>query len=151
MQGSSAKPVQVGSPAAQSTVDSDLWRAEDDEVEVVFTASRLYDGRLANNGWLQEVPDSVTKVTWDNPAIVNPRTAKALNAKQNEKIKIEVDGSTIEAPVFIQPGQAENSIGISIGYGRKKVGYIGGSIEKGIDPVGVDVGPIARLPVKSIA
>ena len=57
----------------------------------------LLDGRLANNAWIQEVPDSVTKVTWDNPAVVNPKTAKALGAKQNEKIKIEVDGRTVEA------------------------------------------------------
>ncbi|MEC9094964.1 MAG: TAT-variant-translocated molybdopterin oxidoreductase, partial [Planctomycetota bacterium] len=142
VKGSAKGPVAVGEVKKWVDLNPGRWRSEDEQVEVVFTASKLYDGRLANNGWLQEVPDPVTKVTWDNPAVINPKTAKAIGAKQNEKIKIEVGGKTIEAPVFIQPGQAENSIGISIGYGRKKVGYIGGSIENGIEPVGVDVGPI---------
>ena len=142
VKGSASETTAVSQPKVPTGIDATAWMSEDDSVEVVFTPSRLFDGRLANNAWIQEVPDSVTKVTWDNPAIVNPKTAKAIGAKQNEKIKIEVDGRTIEAPVFIQPGQAENSIGIAIGYGRKKVGHIGGSIEKNIDPVGIDVGPI---------
>ncbi len=142
VKGSASGATAVSQPVVPAGLDAAAWMAEDDSIEVVFTPSRLHDGRLANNAWIQEVPDSVTKVTWDNPAVVNPKTAKALGAKQNEKIKIEVDGRTVEAAVFIQPGQAENSIGIAIGYGRKKVGHIGGSIEKGIDPVGVDVGPL---------
>lgn len=145
VEGSAASTVSVGEPKSIELSDQTSWRAEDDEdLELVFTPSRLYDGRLANNGWLQEVPDPVTKVTWDNPAIMSPATAKRINARQNEKVKIEVNGQSIEAPVFIQPGQAENSIGIAIGYGRKKVGYIGGSIEKNIEPVGIDVGPVRQ-------
>ncbi|MEC7599430.1 MAG: hypothetical protein VX936_13685, partial [Planctomycetota bacterium] len=116
--GSAAKPVKLQG-AKEPAKPSMAWGAEDDRIEVVFRTGNLYDGRLANNGWMQEVPDSVTKVTWDNPAVMNPKTAKAIGAKQNEKVKIEVGGRTIEAPVFIQPGQADNSISIAIGYGRK--------------------------------
>ncbi len=139
-----ASSVAVGAPTAVAPGDSTTWMSPSEAIELVFTNSNLYDGRLSNNGWLQEVPDSVTKVAWDNPVMINPKTAKLIGAKQNEKITIEVDGDTIEAPVFIQPGQAENSISIAIGYGRRKVGHVGGSIEKNLPPVGIDVSSVRK-------
>ncbi len=95
-------------------------------MEVVFVPSwSSYDGRFNNNAWLQEAPDPVTKLTWDNAALVSPTTAKKLGVETNDVISIERNGRKIEAAVFVQPGQADDSITISLGYGRTKVGRVG--------------------------
>jgi Fe-S-cluster-containing dehydrogenase component len=101
-------------------------------MEVVFVpASGVYDGRFANNAWMVEMPDPMTKVVWDNAITVSTATAKSLNLSQgfiNEKsdmVSVTVNGVTIEGPVLIQKGQADGVIGISLGYGREKVGRVG--------------------------
>jgi Fe-S-cluster-containing dehydrogenase component len=94
--------------------------------EVVFVPSwSTYDGRFNNNAWLQEAPDPITKVTWDNIASLSPRTAQALNVAHGDMIRIERNGFAVEAPVLIQPGQADDSITVSLGYGRRHVGRVG--------------------------
>ncbi|WP_442483784.1 TAT-variant-translocated molybdopterin oxidoreductase [Aeoliella sp. SH292] len=95
--------------------------------EVVFTpSSQTYDGRFANNGWLQETPDFITKVVWDNMAIVSPYTAKQLGVTQDELLSITLNGKTVKLPVYVLPGQANGSIGIQLGYGRTAAGKVGG-------------------------
>ncbi len=98
-------------------------------LEVVFTpSSSTYDGRLANNGWLQETPDYMTKVVWDNVAVVSPYTArKTLNVRQNDIIELTLGGESVRLPVYILPGQANDSIGVALGYGRTAAGRVGGS------------------------
>lgn len=87
--------------------------------EVVFTQSpSTFDGRFANNGWLQETPHPITKITWDNPALISPALAKKLNVKNGQFIRLKKDNRTLEIPAFIQPGQAKNSITLQLGYGR---------------------------------
>ncbi|HEV7282911.1 MAG TPA: TAT-variant-translocated molybdopterin oxidoreductase [Pirellulaceae bacterium] len=114
-------------------------------IELTFFPSRtVYDGRFANNGWLQEFPDPISKVTWDNVLYVNPETATALRLRQGELARISVAGSEIAAPVFIQPGQANGSLAIALGYGRISAGKIGGAVVEGIEPVGTDVSPVRR-------
>ncbi|QDU91618.1 Tetrathionate reductase subunit B precursor [Pirellulimonas nuda] len=99
--------------------------------EVVFTrSSSTYDGCLANNGWMQELPDFITKLTWDNAAIMSPATAAEFNAKQGEVVSIKVGLATVEAPTFILPGQADGSIGLALGYGRTAAGHVGGLIKE---------------------
>jgi molybdopterin-containing oxidoreductase family iron-sulfur binding subunit len=94
--------------------------------EVVFVPSwSAYDGRFANNAWLQEAPDPITKVTWDNVALVSPATARKLNLELGDVISIERGGLKVEGPVLIQPGQADDSITVSLGYGRTRVGRVG--------------------------
>lgn len=94
--------------------------------EVVFVPSwSAYDGRFNNNAWLQEAPDPITKLTWDNAALVSPTTAKKLGVGLGDVISIERGGRKIEAPVMIQPGQADDSITVALGYGRTKVGRVG--------------------------
>jgi MoCo/4Fe-4S cofactor protein with predicted Tat translocation signal len=83
------------------------------------------DGRYANNGWLQELPHPVSKMTWDNYAAISKDTAKELRVKNNDKISITVGNRTLEIPVFIQPGCADNTIAIETGYGRTVVGKVG--------------------------
>jgi MoCo/4Fe-4S cofactor protein with predicted Tat translocation signal len=94
--------------------------------EVVFVPSwSTYDGRFNNNAWLQEAPDPVTKLTWDNAALVSPATAKKLGVELNDVISIERGGRKLEAAVLIQPGQADDSITVALGYGRTRVGRVG--------------------------
>lgn len=83
------------------------------------------DGRFANNGWLQELPHPVSKVTWDNYAALSQTTAKKLGVDYNDIIEISIDDRKLKIPVFIQPGSADDTITIELGYGRTKAGTIG--------------------------
>ncbi len=108
--------------------------------EVVFTPGEtVHDGRFANNGWLQETPTFLSKLTWDNAAVMHPESAKEVGAKQGELVRLTISGQTIELPVYVLPGQARRSIGLSLGYGRTAAGHVGGLETEGIQPVGVDV------------
>jgi len=114
-----------------------------DELEVVFCRSEtVYDGRFANNGWLQETPHLVSKMTWDNAALLSPATAKRLGVQIGTLVRLDLDGRSLEIPAFILPGQADDSIGLALGYGRTAAGLVGGSERQGIAPVGVNVTPL---------
>jgi MoCo/4Fe-4S cofactor protein with predicted Tat translocation signal len=109
--------------------------------EVVFrTDPSIYDGRFANNGWLQELPKPLTKITWDNVALVSANTAKKLGVpppdyEQGKKgreafvdqIELKLDGRAISKalPVWIMPGQPDDVITIHLGYGRTRAGRVG--------------------------
>jgi len=97
-------------------------------IEIAFAVSSVFDGRYANNGWLQELPDPVTKLTWGNAAIMSPKLAKEHDL-ENEDV-VDLRGVTL--PVWISPGQADNTISIALGYGRTEAGRVGNG-------VGVDV------------
>src|SRR5205814_3234488 len=98
----------------------------------------IYDGRFANNGWLQELPKPVTKLTWDNAALVSPKTAERLGLTHSipsrggehgqilsNVVDISLSGSKVTAAAWILPGQAEGVVVLPLGYGRKKAGYTG--------------------------
>ena len=122
--------------AASATADA----AKETGWEVVFSASpSTYDGRFANNGWLQETPAPLTKITWQNPAILAPATAKELKVTTGDVVRVTVRGKSIELPVYVLPGQAKNSVGLSLGYGRTAAGHVGGDIGNQVPPVGVNV------------
>jgi MoCo/4Fe-4S cofactor protein with predicted Tat translocation signal len=105
-------------------------------MEVTFVASAsVYDGRFANNAWLQEAPDPISKLVWDNAALVSPSTAQQLNVANGDVVAIKLGRASIEIPVLIQPGHADQSVTLPLGYGRQKCGRVG----KG---VGTDVYPI---------
>ena len=109
------------------------------QVEVVFTSSsHTYDGRFANNGWLQETPDFLTKVTWENAALIGPSTASALGIENDTKVKITVGSATMSVAVYVMPGQAPYSIALALGHGRTHAGNVGGHKERNIAPAGFD-------------
>ena len=83
-----------------------------------------FDGRFANNPWLQEMPDSLTKLTWDNAALVCPADAATLGVKTGDMVNITVAGRSLKIPVFILPGQPAGVIGLPLGYGRRAGGHI---------------------------
>ena len=105
--------------------------------EVRFVADyKVHDGRDANNGWLQELPDPMTKLTWDNAALISKRDADALGVKMGDVLRLECgEGSApspIEIAAYILPGHAERCITLPLGYGRRGGGHIA-------NDVGVDV------------
>ena len=97
------------------------------------------DGIQSNNPWLQEMPDPISKVCWDNYISVNPKDANKLNIKTDagtmttNLISVKNNDVSIEIPAIIQPGQAEGTIGLALGYGRKLAGPVGDNV--GVDAV----------------
>ena len=102
-----------------------------DSLEVQLTISpTLFDGRFANVGSLQELPDPITKVTWDNVAALSPKTALKYGLKQENKIELwvndpSVGSSTMTLPILLQPGLSDDVITTHIGYGRTQAGDVG--------------------------
>ena len=119
--------------------------------EVVFrTDPSIYDGRFANNGWLQELPKPLTKVTWDNVAVVSPNSARQLagdtpvraGSKGREHFVRTINlvgqqGRVDGVPLWILPGQPDGVITVHLGYGRRLAGRVGSGSEA--QPVGFDV------------
>ena len=98
-------------------------------LEVVFLPSpALHDGRFANDGWLQELPDPLTKLTWDNPALVSPKTAETLGLANEDVIRLDYAGRSLELPVWILPGMADGVVALTLGYGRSHAGRIGSGV-----------------------
>ena len=96
------------------------------EIEVVFRPDpTVFDGRWANNSWLQELPKPITQLTWDNAALMNPSTASRLGVGNSDLIEIRAGSGSIEAAVWIAAGCAENSITLTLGYGRERSGHVG--------------------------
>ncbi len=95
-------------------------------LEIVFRPDpTIYDGRFANNAWLQELPKPITKLTWDNALLLSPLTAGRLGVVSNEVVRLKYRGRSIEAPVWILPGHAEESATLHLGYGRTHAGKFG--------------------------
>ena len=95
------------------------------ELEVVFHYSPFtYDGRFGNNAWLWETPDFLTKVTWDNYAMVSPKTAVQLGLENDTMINVKVGDRSIKLPCYTMPGQAPYSIGLVLGGGRTHAGHV---------------------------
>ena len=108
--------------------------------EICFLpSSATYDGRFANNAWLQELPDSITKLTWDNAVLVSPATAVELGLRsrsgQGDRVRLTYREKTLEAVAFALPGLADRTIGLVLGYGRSAAGRVGTG-------VGFDVGAL---------
>ena len=129
----------------QQHTDDPFPAALGDAMEVVLISDyKVDDGRYANNGWLQEMPHPITKICWDNAALMSPNTARKLGVNKpafdthhngafregdytfSDFVEIEIPGGRkIKAPVLVSPGHADNSISIALGYGRRTVGRVG--------------------------
>ena len=98
-----------------------------ERLEVVFHRDySVDDGRYSNNGWLQELPDPVTKITWDNAALMSRQTATELGLSSGDLVELTLDGRALEVPVWIQPGLANATVALALGYGRSNAGRVGG-------------------------
>ena len=95
-------------------------------LEIIFRPDpNILDGRYANNGWLQELPKPFSKITWDNAAFVSPALAQREQLQNGDYIELSYRGRKLGAPVWILPGQAENSVTLHLGYGRRSAGRVG--------------------------
>jgi MoCo/4Fe-4S cofactor protein with predicted Tat translocation signal len=107
-------------PAAAAAVASPTG------LEVVFRPDpTIFDGRFANNGWLQELPKTLTKLTWDNAAIVSVATARRLDLHKEDVVRITLDGRHVDAPIWVEPGHPDDSVTVFLGYGRRRAGKFG--------------------------
>src|SRR5205807_2853681 len=83
----------------------------------------VWDGRFANNGWLQECPRPVSKLTWDNALLISAALAQRHHLASDDVVELSLQKRTLRAPVWIMPGQAENSVTLPLGYGRERAGH----------------------------
>jgi MoCo/4Fe-4S cofactor protein with predicted Tat translocation signal len=110
---------------------------------VLYEKTGLGIGNQANNPWLQELPDPISKICWDNYLAVPVSMAKDKGWEQGTVVAVKVNGVTKNIPVLVQPGQAKNTVSLAIGYGRTHVGKAG-------DKVGVNAYPFATIANGSV-
>ncbi|GGC72807.1 quinol:cytochrome C oxidoreductase [Pedobacter quisquiliarum] len=119
---------------APSVLNSSKALAKDIELHV-YENNAIGDGRYANNAYLQELPDSVTKVTWDNYIALAPKFAEKLGYNEFDVVTVKAaNGYTVELPILIQPGQAIGTASIALGYGRSKAGAAGNAVGQNAYP-----------------
>lgn len=121
----------AGGNAAQALAELGNFKASDLEL-VLYTKTSIGDGTQANNPWLQELPDPLTRMSWDNYLTISPKDAQRLEIENDLNARMQLDGSIVnltvngvtikDVPVFIQPGQADGSVGLALGYGKKDSG-----------------------------
>ncbi|KMQ63825.1 quinol:cytochrome C oxidoreductase [Chryseobacterium sp. BLS98] len=121
----------AGGNAAQAIAELGSFKPSELEL-VLYTKTSMGDGTQANNPWLQELPDPITRMSWDNYLTISPKDAEKFAIDNDLNARMQLDGSIVnltvngvtikDVPVFIQPGQAEGSVGLALGYGKKDSG-----------------------------
>ncbi len=120
-----------------------------DGLELAFGLdARLLDGRFANLGWLQECPEPITKLTWDNAALIGPATAQALGVANGAVVTLEADGKAITLPAWVTPGVAKNTVLVHLGYGRTAAGKVGNGVGVSVQPLRSSKAPYVTAAVK---
>jgi len=110
------------------------------DVELVLTASpHTFDGRFANNAWLQETPEFLSKMTWKNVLYIGPKTAKRKGLKNRTWATVKANGKSVRVGVYVLPGVADGTMAIALGHGRTRAGYVGGHAGHKVHSAGVDV------------
>jgi len=118
-----AKPAPV---AASLPIPASAPPAAANTLEVMFLPDpTVFDGRFANNGWLQELPKPFSTLTWDNAAMFSLATAGRLGLGNGDIVKLTLAGRQVSAPVWILPGQADGVVTMHLGYGRRRAGRVG--------------------------
>ncbi len=122
-------------PVASSILNSSKALSKDVELQIYENVA-MRDGKNANNAFLQELPDAISKVTWDNYVAIAPKFAEKLKVKEFDVVTVKgKNGYSIDLPVLIQPGQAQGTASIALGYGRTKVGKAGNDVGKNAFPL----------------
>jgi MoCo/4Fe-4S cofactor protein with predicted Tat translocation signal len=132
----SSSPSFSGNIAASAESISKRYKANSTGIELsLFENVGIGNGSVANNPWLQELPEPVTKACWDNHAGLSQKTANDLGVAQGDVVKIDLKGKSIEVPVIIQPGLAAGTVAVAIGYGREKAGKSANGVGKNAYPL----------------
>jgi Fe-S-cluster-containing dehydrogenase component len=108
----------------------------------------IYDGRFANNGWLQELPKPLTKLTWDNPVMIGPAMASRMKLNFKDVVELEFQGKKVKGPIWIQAGHPDNSITVFLGYGRTRSGRAGTGAGFNVYPMRTSQAPWFATGVK---
>jgi MoCo/4Fe-4S cofactor protein with predicted Tat translocation signal len=120
---------------AQTIIDHSNNLASGGKIELqVYQTVAMRDGKRANNPWLQELPDPVSKVTWDNFAAIAPADMKTWGYADGDMVKIDANGYSITVPALAQPGQTRGTVSVAVGYGRTAVGPVGTNVGKNAFP-----------------
>ncbi len=129
---SAFKPVDVALTGNVADVMRTLPPSPPAGLEVVFRPDpTVYDGRFANNGWLQETPKPRTKLTWDNAVIMSPRTGATLGVVRTHDadpyavVEVAVGGRKVRGAALVVPGHPDDTLTIHLGYGRERAGSVG--------------------------
>lgn len=123
---SRAKDARVKEGFAQAAPGPAAPARKPGELELCFRPDpNLWDGRFANNGWLQECPKPVNKLTWDNAVLISPALAERSGLATEDVVEVSFQGRTVRGPVWVMPGQAEHSVTLHLGYGQSRAGRIG--------------------------
>ncbi len=95
---------------------------------LIRPSAQTYDGRFANNAWLQEFPNPLTKIVWDNAALISSSIAGRMKLENGEVVNLKFRGRSVRAPIWILPGQANDCVTVHLGYGRTQAGSIGSGL-----------------------
>ncbi|MGB0036342.1 MAG: TAT-variant-translocated molybdopterin oxidoreductase [Candidatus Acidiferrales bacterium] len=126
MANSALPPINVSPRPELAKLQLEIQVREDRNLEIVFRPDpSIGDGRFANNAWLQELPKPITKLTWDNAAMVSPVTAQKLGITTGDYVSLKLEGRETKAGILIVPGHADNSVTLHLGYGRRRAGNVG--------------------------
>jgi len=133
--GGSAKSAAVSAASLAQTIGTQSKAiAKDVEVQL-YQSSGIGDGKQGNNAYLLELPDPISKVTWDNYVAIEPRYAESLGLGINDLVEVKADnGYTVTLPVLLQPGHVAGAVSIAVGYGRNKAGKAGNDVGKNAYP-----------------
>ena len=113
-----------------------------DGMDVVFLPDpSVYDGRFANNAWLQELPKTLTKLTWDNAALIGPATAERLELVSGDIVELKQGDRSLRIPVWIAPGHAPDTLTLHLGYGRERAGRVGNGTGFNVNPLRTTAAP----------
>jgi MoCo/4Fe-4S cofactor protein with predicted Tat translocation signal len=114
------------SVALRGDIAQQVQNTPGEQLQIAFRPDpTIFDGRFANNGWLQELPKPNTKLTWDNAAMLSPATAQHLGFADGDYVKLQLAGHETKAGVVIVPGHADDCITLHLGYGRRRAGSVG--------------------------
>jgi molybdopterin-containing oxidoreductase family iron-sulfur binding subunit len=125
--GSPAEPAgKSNRPTSGREFDTLVPLVDPKTIEINFRRDpTVYDGQFSNNGWLQELPKPMNKLTWDNPALMGPVMAERMGIRTEDLVELELNGKKVTAPVWIQVGHPDNSVTVFLGYGRRRAGRVG--------------------------
>jgi molybdopterin-containing oxidoreductase family iron-sulfur binding subunit len=112
--------------AKSATAPAEAKSADPNAIELnIRRDPTIYDGQFSNNGWLQELPKPMSKLTWDNAVQIGPKMAERLQLASKDVVELELNGKKVKGAVWIQAGHPDNSVTVTLGYGRKRAGRVG--------------------------
>jgi molybdopterin-containing oxidoreductase family iron-sulfur binding subunit len=145
----SKKATSIGSLGASS-----MKNPSADKLDVIFVSGHnSFDGRFANNSWLMELPDPLTKITWDNAAVLSPKTASDLGVKDEDMVTVTLGDASLKTVAWVLPGQADDTVTLTLGYGRSfdnHLPYHKGAYNEG-KVTGFNVGTLRNSGSASVA